>query len=115
MNKFIVTIKPNSSTEEQVEDLAKRIKEYPGWARLNDYTWCICSNDKAATVRDSLSHWLSKDAFVYVFYFDSGHAATGDVKILAWIRNNFLQYGYTLDFSLDNPLDISNFWCFMFG
>ena len=61
---FIITYELSSQTDINV--LHNAIKSYGTWAKINETTWAIITNNSAVTIRDHLSQYLNLQDRIFV-------------------------------------------------
>lgn len=90
MNRYLVTFSEASNDRER-QDIINSIKQLGGWARINDYTYCIkCNHSSTVNVRESiLANLQGKYRLFVVNITHSAWASYGlPIEVSAWLKEN---------------------------
>lgn len=88
MNRYLVTFSEFRSENER-QDIINSIKQLGGWARINDYTYCIkCNHSSTVSVRESILG--NKNVKCRLFVLNISHSAWASYglpsEVSAWLK-----------------------------
>lgn len=89
MNRYLVTFSDYQNESER-QDIIDSIKQLGGWARINDYTYCIkCNHSSTVSVRESILGNKNKKCRLFVLNIThSAWASYGlPSEVSSWLKD----------------------------
>lgn len=88
MNKFLIIFE---TSDDNCSSVVERIKTLGAWARLNDNSWIIKSDDKnTVVIRDSLKEVIADEDRVFVINITESAWASYRIpkEVTTWLKDD---------------------------
>ena len=76
------------NADDEYEDFADAVDEYPAWRHLFGTQWFVCSEDSAEEVYRNLSQYLFDGDFIFVCDIGDEYASYLPKETVEWMKNN---------------------------
>ena len=86
MHFYLVSCEFNA--DDEYEDFAAAIDEYPAWRHLFGTQWFVCSKDSAKKVYNKLARHIFEGDFIFVCEIGDNYASYIPEETAEWMERN---------------------------
>ncbi len=86
LNLYLVSCEFNE--DDEYEDFADAIDEYPAWRHVFGEQWFVCSEDSAEEIYDNLLQHLFEGDFIFVCEVNDNYASYLPEETVDWMEEN---------------------------
>ncbi len=86
LNLYLVSCEFNE--DDEYEDFADALDEYPAWRHVFGEQWFVCSEDSAEDVYNNLLQHLFEGDFIFVCEVNGNYASYLPEETVEWMEEN---------------------------